>query len=98
MTFLKSSQDGLLLSVYVQPRASKNRIVGIHNGALKIAVQSPPVDGEANKALEAFLSKLFEIPKRSVHLRSGASSRNKVFLLTNVTLDSAESHLKDHLP
>jgi hypothetical protein len=51
---------------------------------LKIAVQAPPVEGRANEALIAFLAETFGIPKRSVELVSGESSRSKVFLLRGV--------------
>jgi uncharacterized protein (TIGR00251 family) len=68
----------LKLSILVQPRASKNAVVGWQGEALKVRLAAPPVDGEANAALLAFLAKEFGLKKRQVALSGGASSRRKV--------------------
>jgi len=76
--FLQSREDGtLLLSLYVQPRAGKNELVGLHDGALKLRLTTPPVDGKANKAVIAFFAKILKIPKSAVILQSGLKSRRK---------------------
>ena len=78
MPFLTSAKDGtVLLHVYVQPRASKTRVVGLHDGLLKIGVASPPVDGKANQHVVKFLAKLLKISKSDIVLQSGAQSRRK---------------------
>ena len=69
--------DGILLSLHIQPRASKNEVCGIQNSALKIRLTSPPVDGAANKLCRDFLAGLFDVPKSDVVIISGETSRFK---------------------
>lgn len=66
------------LRVRVQPRASRNEIVGWQDGVLRVRLQAPPVDGAANEALLAFLAAHLGVPTRLVRLVSGSTSRNKV--------------------
>jgi uncharacterized protein (TIGR00251 family) len=68
---------GVELTLRVQPRASRTRVVGLHGDALKIALAAPPVDGKANDALLAFLSELFGLPRARISLISGDTSRTK---------------------
>jgi uncharacterized protein (TIGR00251 family) len=78
MPFLQTRKDGkLILLLYVQPRASKNELAGLHNGALKLRLTTPPVDGKANKAVVAFLAKLLKIPKSFLTIESGLKNRRK---------------------
>jgi uncharacterized protein (TIGR00251 family) len=85
MPYLQSLPDGnLLLFLYVQPRASRNELVGLHGDALKLRLTTPPVDGKANKAVIAFLAKLFKIPKSAVMIKSGLQSRSKKVLLSGL--------------
>jgi uncharacterized protein (TIGR00251 family) len=71
------------LRIHLQPRASHNRLVGLHGEALKIALTAPPVEGAANTALLAFTATLLQVPRSSVSLRSGAKNREKhVFVQT----------------
>lgn len=65
------------MQVLAQPRASRDAIVGVHDGQLKVALKAPPVDGEANAALIAFFAKALRVPKRAVSLVQGESSRRK---------------------
>ena len=74
---LRRDGDDWLLEVQLQPKAKRDEIVGELDGALKIRVQAPPVDGAANKALEAFLAKQFGVGKRQVTVEQGATSRRK---------------------
>ncbi|MDJ0811834.1 MAG: DUF167 domain-containing protein [Desulfobacterales bacterium] len=78
---IKDHPEGLLLSVRVQPKASRNAIQGIHGETLKIALTAPPVDGAANKACIAFVAKKLGLPKSAVAILSGQTSRNKRLLL-----------------
>ncbi len=78
MPFVRAKEDGtLILSLYVQPRAGKNELAGLHDGALKLRLTTPPVDGKANKAVIAFLAKKLKLPKSAVVLRNGLKSRRK---------------------
>ncbi len=73
----QQEEDALLLRIYVQPRSSKSRICGIHDGALKLRLAAPPVDGAANEECRSFFSRLFKVPKSSVTILSGEASRHK---------------------
>ena len=72
---------GVELSVHLQPRATLNRIVGLHGNTMKIALTAPPVDGAANAALLRFLASQLDIPLSSVSLLKGTKSRHKQLLL-----------------
>jgi uncharacterized protein (TIGR00251 family) len=96
--FLRPTSAGVTLALRAQPGAKKAAITGIYgegeSAQLKIAVQAPPVEGRANEALIAFLAKTFDLPKSSIDLVSGGSSRSKVFLLRGLTLERAETALR----
>ncbi|NOY63605.1 MAG: YggU family protein [Gammaproteobacteria bacterium] len=72
----------LTLNVYVQPRASRNEVIGPHNGALKIRITAPPIEGKANRHLIQFLATLFGVSKSGVALLKGNGSRVKRFEVT----------------
>ena len=74
---ITKTANGYLLNVYVQPRAAKNAVAGIHGQALKIRLTAPPVDGAANKMCLQFLAKQLKVPKAALQFESGHSSRNK---------------------
>jgi uncharacterized protein (TIGR00251 family) len=77
LPFITSLNDSFILSIYVQPRASKNQICGIQGNELKIRLTSPPVDGAANKLCREFVADLLNVSKSSVEIISGESSRHK---------------------
>lgn len=77
LPFLTINEVGLVLSVYVQPRASRNEICGIQKEELKIRLTSPPVDGAANKRCREFIADLFDVSRSSVEIISGETSRHK---------------------
>lgn len=63
--------------LYCQPGAKQTQLAGTHDGKPKIQLKAPPVDGEANKALVAFLSRLCGVPKASISIEMGAGGRTK---------------------
>jgi uncharacterized protein len=71
------SSHGATFAVKVQPRARKNAITGIVGEALKLSLTAPPVEGRANQAVIEFLADLFAIPRGSITITSGATSRLK---------------------
>jgi uncharacterized protein (TIGR00251 family) len=97
---LRSTAEGVTLAVRAQPGAKKTAITGVYGeGAaaqLKIAVHAPPREGRANQALIAFLAERLGVAKNAVELRSGESSRSKVFLLRGVSLEKVEAALSAH--
>jgi uncharacterized protein len=76
-SFVRDAPGGALLEVLVSPRASTTRVTGEHERRLKIALAAPPVDGEANAALIAFLSEVLKLRKAEVVILRGASGRRK---------------------
>jgi len=94
---IRSTPDGCTLSVRVHPGAKRNAITGTHADALKISLTTPPTDGRANAALIAFLAERLNIPRASIALISGATSRSKTLRLTGITTAEAESRLLTNL-
>lgn len=82
--FLHNSGDSLILHIRVSPNASKSKFVGLYQNELKIAVKAPPVDGAANKELIRFLAKSLGIPKSSLTLLRGETSRSKQIAILSV--------------
>lgn len=75
---ISPAEDGIRLGVHVQPRSSRNQIVGEQEGCLKVKLTAPPVEGEANQALINFLARSLDIPKKNVVLVKGDTSRHKI--------------------
>ncbi|MDA1010422.1 MAG: DUF167 domain-containing protein [Chloroflexi bacterium] len=76
------------ITVRLTPRASREQIVGVRDGALLVRVTAPPVDGAANEALVRLLAKALSVPNRDVRIVSGSTSRTKVVEVA--ALDAAE--------
>jgi uncharacterized protein len=81
---VQDSKDGAVLTVHVQPKASRTACVGIHGDALKIRIAAPPVDGAANEELIRFLARALSLPLAAVHIESGAGGRRKRVRLNGV--------------
>jgi len=77
------SGGALIFSVQVLPRASRSEIVGAHNGALKVRLAAPPVDGAANQELTRLLARAFKVSRRSVQIIAGHASREKQVRVEN---------------
>jgi uncharacterized protein (TIGR00251 family) len=73
-------------AVKVHPRARRNAITGTVGDAIKLAVTAPPVEGKANQAVIEFFADLFAIPRSSVSIASGETSRNKVVRVSAVSV------------
>lgn len=90
---LESSSEGVILSLKIQPRSSRNQIVGLYGDTLKIKLTAPPVDGAANQYCCAFLAKLFRIAKSQVSIISGEHARTKKVLIRNIDFLDVEEIL-----
>lgn len=77
MIAYKKNAKGIAFDVYVQPRSSVNAIIGCHDQTLKIKLTSPPVGGAANKQCIQLLAKALGLPKSSLTIVSGQTSRRK---------------------
>ncbi len=62
----------------MQPRASKNELVGLHDGVLKVRLTAPPVEGAANEALTRFIAETLGVPRRQVTVVAGSTGRRKI--------------------
>ena len=81
----QESDGGVIFSVRVQPRASKDEIAGEMDGALKVRLRAPAVEDRANEALVEFLAELLKRPKSAVRILSGERSRRKRIEISGVT-------------
>lgn len=81
------------ISVYVQPRASKTMVAGMHDGCVKVRLAAPPVDGAANAALVEFVADALSVAKSRVRIVSGQTSRRKVVEVDGVTAEQLAAAL-----
>jgi len=79
--------------VLVQPRASRAKIGPVHDERIKVAVTSPPVDGEANAAVIELFAKALHVPRGAVEVVAGATSRRKTLRITGATAAQVEALL-----
>lgn len=85
MPWIKTAKDGVVLSIHLTPRASRDAVDGLHGDALKVKIKAPPVDGKANAYLLAFLAEQLGVAKSSVSLERGETSREKTVLVRGKT-------------
>ena len=81
---------GVVFDVVVQPRASRAKLGPVHDGRLKVAVTSPPVDGEANAAVIELLAKRLGVARGQVAVIAGARSRRKTVRVAGVSRAAIE--------
>ena len=74
---ISARNDGVLLQLSVMPNAKRTEVDGLHDGALRVRLAAPPIDGRANEALVAWLAKSLGVPKRDVEVLRGESGRRK---------------------
>lgn len=90
-----TEKDGaVVFDVRVVPRASKSEIVGEHDGALKVRIASPPVDGAANAELIRLLAKKFGVSKSDIEIVGGSTSKNKRIKIANLSQSKLEEVIK----
>ncbi|MFL6602249.1 MAG: DUF167 domain-containing protein [Steroidobacteraceae bacterium] len=82
------------LDVYIQPRASRTELAGMHAGVIKIRVAAPPVENAANRALIDFVAERLGVAKRSVRVVSGNTSRRKILEIDGVTAEVLAAALR----
>jgi uncharacterized protein (TIGR00251 family) len=94
MVPIRDTPSGATFHVRVHPRAKKNAITGEVGEALKLALTSPPVDGRANEACIAFFAELLNVPRSSVTIAAGQTSRNKLIRVAGTTAAQVEECLR----
>ncbi|MBL8311470.1 MAG: YggU family protein [Burkholderiales bacterium] len=85
--WLRAVDGGAEITLYVQPGARKTEVAGEHDGALKLRINAPPVEGKANAAVIAFIAERCGVAKHRVALLSGELSRHKRLRVVGVTAD-----------
>jgi hypothetical protein len=75
-----------LIKVYLQPRSSKNEIVGPYRDGIKVRVTAPPIEGKANEALIRFLAREFRISPSCIEILKGHQSREKILKISGAAL------------
>jgi uncharacterized protein (TIGR00251 family) len=89
--------DGVRFTVRVQPRASRNEVAGSYGDGIKIRLTAPPVEGAANAALIAFLSRALDVSRSEIRITRGERSRSKVIEVIGIDSDHLQDKLADDL-
>ena len=90
---IHEAASGSTFAVKVHPRAKKSAITGEVGDALKLSLTAPPVDGKANEACIEFFAKLLKVPRSSVTIASGQTSRNKVIRVAGLSAEEVRRRL-----
>ncbi len=93
MIQIRDAREGATFAVKVHPRARKNAITGEVGDALKVALTAPPVEGRANEACIEFFAEVLNVPRSSVSIAAGQSSRNKVIRVAGVSAEEVRRRL-----
>lgn len=83
--WIQEQGDHVLLAVVVSPRAARTRVVGVHDGRLKLQVASPPTDGQANDALVRFIAETLDVARAQVDVVGGHGNRRKTVRVARVS-------------
>jgi uncharacterized protein len=93
MVSIHDTPTGATFAIKIHPRARKNAITGELGDTLKLSLTAPPVEGRANEACIEFLANLLKVPRSSVTIASGLSSRRKVIRVSGVSADEVQERL-----
>ena len=92
--YVSVSKGAARVDVFVQPRAAKDAVVGVHGASLKVKVKAPPVDGKANEAAARLVAGLLQVPASAVSVVAGHSSRHKRLEVADVTPEKVACELE----
>ena len=95
---VRADKSGATFQVKVHPRAKKNAITGVLGDALKLSLTAPPAEGRANDACIAFLAEVLRLPRSSVTIAAGQSSRNKLVRVAGLSTSAVAERLLAALP
>ncbi|MBL8816883.1 MAG: DUF167 domain-containing protein [Planctomyces sp.] len=95
--YVSDCSEGCLLRLFVQPKARRRQVVGLHLDRLKVAVTEPPDRGKANAAVIELIAELLNVPRSSVTLLRGDTSRAKDVVVAGVRADTAATLLRNAL-
>ena len=96
--YFKIAGNDIIIKAKIVPGSSKNKIVGVYNDTIKIALTAPPVEGKANKKCIAYLAKYFDVAKSKIVIISGQTSKNKLIRIYDISqkefLEKLEKDIK----
>ena len=95
MVRLRESKKGLTFDIQVIPHASRAEIAGVQEGAFKVKVTAPPVEGAANEACIKLLAKELGLKKSQMEISSGAKSRKKTVLVKDISKKELETKINN---
>ena len=90
---VQANRDGVMLIVRVLPRANRNQVAGVEQGAIKIKLTAPPVEGAANAALIEFVADWLGVRKSAVSIVSGEKARHKRVQVAGLTVEAVRRKL-----
>lgn len=93
LVIVRNTEGGAVLTVHVQPNASRTECVGVHGDALKIRLASRPVDGAANDELIRFIADQCAVPRANVRIDAGAGARRKRLSIKGITAEALMTRL-----
>lgn len=94
MLRIRETDKGAVLEIRVLPRSSRCGIAGLQDGALKIKITAPPVEGKANEECIRFISDLLKIRKSAISIIAGEKSKNKTVLVAGMTAQEIEKMIR----
>jgi len=97
MVRLRESKKGLTFDIQVIPHASRAEIAGVQEGAFKVKVTAPPVEGAANEACIKLLAKELGLKKSQMEISSGAKSRKKTVMIKDISKAELETKINNIL-
>ena len=93
MPAIESQTGGCRIHLHVAPRASRTRVMGLHDGRVKLAVAAPPVEGQANDEIVKFLARALGVGRDAVRIASGDTGKRKIVEVRGVSADEAIAQL-----
>jgi len=90
-SYYSEKDNDVILYIKATPNASKNEICGLYNGALKVKIKAPAVENKANEELVKYFAKLLKLPKTSITLKTGSTSKLKSLYIENCTIDKIKN-------
>jgi uncharacterized protein (TIGR00251 family) len=90
MVLLRESKKGLTFDIQVIPHASRAEIAGVQEGAFKVKVTAPPVEGAANEACIKLLADKLGLKKSQMEISSGAKSRKKTVMIKDISKEELQ--------
>ena len=97
MVWLRESKKGLTFDIQVIPHASRAEIAGVQEGAFKIKVTAPPVEGAANEACIKLLARELGLKKSQMEISSGVKSRKKTVMIKDISKAELETKINNIL-